>query len=161
MKVAFLTTAFSCLLVVVSLSIAQNTPISLSEFQKDVQAGAEKVGQPTKAPTEKDGDYARYRIEEGSNHRVLALSVMGTGLFSLFLLLWYLKSREATPETMVNGSGLVLVIFATVLVVILAKAEQQLTAATGILGAIAGYLFGKTTKGSGASEQTNSKNLTP
>jgi hypothetical protein len=48
----------------------------------------------------------------------------------------------------VNGSGLVLVIFATVLVVILAKVDQQLTAATGILGAIAGYLFGKATKGS-------------
>jgi len=47
----------------------------------------------------------------------------------------------------------VLVIFATVLVVILAKAEQQLTAATGILGAIAGYLFGKTTKGSDAEQK--------
>ena len=65
-------------------------------------------------------------------------------------MLAYLKVREATPETMVNGSGLVLVIFATVLVVILAKVDQQLTAATGILGAIAGYLFGKTTKDSSA-----------
>ena len=157
MKFAILATVLGSVLAVVSLSIAENTPVSLSELQKELQAGAEKVGQPTKAPAVEDGDYARYRIEEGSNHRVLALSVMGTGLFSLFLLLWYLKSREATPETMVNGSGLVLVIFATVLVVILAKAEQQLTAATGILGAIAGYLFGKATKGSDASEQANNK----
>jgi hypothetical protein len=138
---------------VVSLSQAQNTPVSLSELQKELQTGAEKVGQPSKAPTEEDKDYARYRIEEGSNHRILALSVIGAGLFSLFLVLWYLKSREATPETMVNGSGLVLVIFATVLVVILAKADQQLTAATGILGAIAGYLFGKATKDPGAGQK--------
>lgn len=60
---------------------------------------------------------------------------MGTGLLSLFLLLWYLKSTVATPATMVNSNGIVLVIFATVLVVILAKTDQQLTAATGILGA--------------------------
>jgi hypothetical protein len=161
MKSVFLATVIGSLLAVVSLSIADNTSVSLSELQKAVQAGAEKVGQPTKAPTEEGGDYARYRIEEGSNHLVLALSVMGTGLFSLFLVLWYLKSREASPETMVNGSGLVLVIFATVLVVILAKADQQLTAATGILGAIAGYLFGKATKGSGGPEQANNKNPTP
>ena len=54
---------------------------------------------------------------------------------------------------MVNGSGLVLVIFATVLVVVLAKVDQQLTAATGILGAIAGYLFGKATKGAEAEQK--------
>jgi hypothetical protein len=160
MKSLFLATVIGSLLAVVSPSMAENTQELLLKLQNDAQAGAEKVGQPTKAPTVEDGDYARYRIEEASNHLVLALSVMGTGLLSLFLLLWYLKSREATPETMVNGSGLVLVIFATVLVVILAKADQQLTAATGILGAIAGYLFGKATKGSDA-EQANNKNLTP
>lgn len=134
------------LLAVTSLSHAQTAPVSLSDLQKDVLAGAEKVAQPTKAPTEESGDYTRYRMEEESNRLVLALSVMGTGLLSLFLVLSYLKSREAAPETVVNGSGLVLVIFATVLVVILAKVDQQLTAATGILGTVAGYLFGKATK---------------
>ena len=56
---------------------------------------------------------------------------------------------------MVTGSGLVLVIFATVLVVILAKVDQQLTAATEILGAIAGYLFGKSAKGPEAEQKPN------
>jgi len=40
-----------------------------------------------------------------------------------------------------------------VLVVILTKVDQQLAAATGILGAIAGYLFGKATKGSGGEQK--------
>lgn len=56
---------------------------------------------------------------------------------------------------MVNGSGLVLVVFATLLVMVLAKADQQLTAATGILGAIAGYLFGKTTKSTEGGQRPN------
>jgi hypothetical protein len=46
----------------------------------------------------------------------------------------------------VHGSGLVLVVFATVLVVTMAETEQQLTAAIGILGAIVGYLFGSTSR---------------
>jgi hypothetical protein len=92
-------------------------------------------------------------MQDSTNNLILALSVMGAGLLSLFLVLWYLKSRDALPETMVNGSGLVLVVFATLSVMILAKADQQLTAATGILGAIAGYLFGKTTKGPEAEQK--------
>jgi len=37
--------------------------------------------------------------------------------------------------------------------VIRAKVDEQLTAATGILGVIAGYLFGKTTKGPDAGQK--------
>ena len=126
---------------------ATETPDILLELQNEVLAGAENVGQSTKAvPAEDNVDYARYRMQAGTNDLILALSVMAAGLLSLFLLLWNLRTIAASSETMVNGSGLVLVIFATVLVMILAKADQQLTAATGILGAIAGYLFGKTTK---------------
>jgi Na+-transporting methylmalonyl-CoA/oxaloacetate decarboxylase beta subunit len=146
MKSIFLSIVLGSLLAVISPSHAQNTPVSLSELQKELQAGAEEVTPPPQAPAEESGDFALYRMAEESNRLILALSVMGAGLLALFLVLTYLKSREAAPESVVTGSGLVLVIFATVLVVILAKVDQQLTAATGILGAIAGYLFGKTTK---------------
>jgi Na+-transporting methylmalonyl-CoA/oxaloacetate decarboxylase beta subunit len=146
MKSIFLSIVLGSLLAVISPSHAQNTPVSLSELQKELQAGAEEVSPPPQAPAEESGDFALYRMAEESNRLILALSVMGAGLLALFLVLTYLKSREAAPESVVTGSGLVLVIFATVLVVILAKVDQQLTAATGILGAIAGYLFGKTTK---------------
>jgi Na+-transporting methylmalonyl-CoA/oxaloacetate decarboxylase beta subunit len=146
MKSIFLSIVLGSLLVVISPSHAQNTPVSLSELQKELQAGAEEVSPPPQAPAEESGDFALYRMAEESNRLILALSVMGAGLLALFLVLTYLKSREAAPESVVTGSGLVLVIFATVLVVVLAKVDQQLTAATGILGAIAGYLFGKTTK---------------
>lgn len=54
---------------------------------------------------------------------------------------------------MVNASGLVLVVYATVLVVMIGKTDQQLMAAIGILGAIAGYLFGTATKGGAGGEK--------
>jgi Na+-transporting methylmalonyl-CoA/oxaloacetate decarboxylase beta subunit len=153
MKSTFLSIVLGSLLAVISPSHAQNTPVSLSELQKELQAGAEQVSPASQAPAEESGDFALYRMAEESNRLILALSVMGAGLLALFLVLTYLKSREAAPESVVTGSGLVLVIFATVLVVILAKVDQQLTAATGILGAIAGYLFGKTTKGPEAEQK--------
>lgn len=151
MKSLLLLVLIGSLLAAASLSRAEtkanDTSDILLELQNEVLAGAENVGQSTKAiPAEDNVDYARYRMQAGTNDLILALSVMAAGLLSLFLLLWNLRTIAASSETMVNGSGLVLVIFATVLVMILAKADQQLTAATGILGAIAGYLFGKTTK---------------
>jgi hypothetical protein len=100
-------------------------------------------------------DYSRYRMAEESNRLILALSVMEAGILSLLLVLAFLKSKETAPETMVTGSGLVLVIFATVLIVILVKRDEQLSAATGILGAIAGYLFGKATKGPEPEQKPN------
>ena len=160
MKSAVLSIVLGSLLAVISPSYAQNAQVSLSELEKELQSGAEQVDQPTKGSTEENGDYSRYRMQDSTNNLILALSVMGTGLLSLFLVLWYLKSRDALPETMVNGSGLVLVVFATLLVMILAKADQQLTAATGILGAIAGYLFGKAVKGP-ETEQRPGKTVTP
>ncbi len=64
-----------------------------------------------------------------------------------------------TPQDVLNVSGLSLIIFGTLLVVMVADAEVQLTAAVGILGALAGYLFrglhdkGDSARGSGAPKQ--------
>ena len=44
--------------------------------------------------------------------------------------------------------------------VIRAKIDEQLTAATGILDAIAGYLFGKTTTGSDAEQKPDTTGTT-
>ena len=158
MKLALLTTVL-CHLFFVNLSVAETIPPDTpSELEKVYKADAEKVVLSTATPT-KDAEeftlykYAQFKMEEESNRRLLAILVVVAAVLSLLIMLTYLSWRQASPETMVNGSGLVLVIFATVLVMILAKADQQLTAATGILGAIAGYLFGKATKASDAEQK--------
>jgi len=75
------------------------------------------------------------------------------GMLALYVILWFLrKSDEAkrdnnpnhvglAPQDIMNASGLSLIIFGTILVVIIADTEQQLIASVGILGAVAGYLF--------------------
>lgn len=125
---------------------AQTSQPSLETLEQAIQKGAESTEMVNEVLPEADDSYLQYRMEEETNRRMLALCVMGTAILVLLIVLGSLKSRQAAPETMVTGSGLVLVIFGTVLIVILAKADQQLTAAIGILGAIAGYLFGKTAK---------------
>lgn len=71
---------------------------------------------------------------------VIALTLMGTT--SLIAVLWFMGRRaDFTPQEVISASGVTLIIFATLLLVILADTDQQLTAAAGILGAMAGYLF--------------------
>jgi hypothetical protein len=78
---------------------------------------------------------------------IILVSVIG--VVSLGIILHFLlKTRaaaggdgEALPREIMNASGLTLIIFGTILVVMIADVEQQLTASVGILGALAGYLF--------------------
>lgn len=138
----------------VSMSFADTSSSTISDLEKQIASDSANAGQMTAVFPDSTTQLTVYRLEEESNRVLLALSVTGAGLLALFLVLSYLKSREAPPDSMVVGSGLVLVIFATVLIVILVKRDEQLTAATGILGAIAGYLFGKTTGSPSAIEKT-------
>ncbi|WP_025321187.1 hypothetical protein [Deferrisoma camini] len=84
-----------------------------------------------------------YRMKQEANRVIecvlLSITLVVSLASVLGVLLW--RSPHSTAQVL-NASGLVLVVFATVFIVVLADAEQQLTAAMGILGAIVGYLFG-------------------
>lgn len=60
---------------------------------------------------------------------------------SLVIVLYFLKTRQASAKDIVNASGLILIIFGTIILVLVVDTSEQLTAAIGIMGAIAGYLF--------------------
>jgi hypothetical protein len=140
-------------LLLATASFGADSTVSLSDLEAQATTEAAEAGKVAPASTEAATDYSRYRMAEESNRLILALSVMGAGVLSLFIVLAYLRSIGAAPESVVTGSGLVLVVFATVLIVILVKRDEQLTAATGILGAIAGYLFGKAAKSHDAEQK--------
>ncbi|MBK8274450.1 MAG: hypothetical protein IPK92_01075 [Nitrospira sp.] len=147
--------AIRCLLFVASF-VADATP-NLSYLEKQAPIDAAQVEKVEgAAPNKPVADYSRYRMEEESNRLILAIVVMATELLALFLVLSYLKSIGGAQEALLTGSGLVLVIFATVLIVILIKRGEQLTAATEILEAIAGYLFGKAVNEPEAEQPTKS-----
>jgi hypothetical protein len=77
------------------------------------------------------------------NNKVYEIVILGVvALLSLFLVLRFLgaKSNTSAPH-IVNATGLICIIFGTIMLVLMAQSDQQLTAAVGILGAVAGYLF--------------------
>jgi hypothetical protein len=96
-----------------------------------------------------------YKMQQEANkiYEIVILSVLA--LLSLFLVLRFLTTRAGySPTQVVNATGLICIIFGTILLVIMAQSDQQLTAAVGILGAVAGYLFrsmhvGEDAKGTG------------
>lgn len=70
-----------------------------------------------------------------------------TGISSLFIMLSFLsRSNSFTPRDVISSSGLVLIITGTIMIILIADTDQQLTAPIGIMGAIAGYLFGRMSK---------------
>ncbi len=87
---------------------------------------------------------AEFRVMQEKHKVYLLLGLLVVTPIFLFLELCYIKSTSYTAENVVNGTGLVLIIQATLLVVIASPTSEQLTAAIGVLGAIAGYLFGST-----------------
>jgi len=120
---------------------------SAADLLKEIQKGAPQA--PVAAPAANDAKlYHDAYIEVELSRRIFILAVIVAAVLSLVIVLWFLKLiGTSNSATMVNAAGLVLVVYATVLVVTIAQAEEQLTAAVGVLGAIAGYLFGTATKG--------------
>lgn len=83
----------------------------------------------------------RMRQEDNKLFEIIILSILA--LLSLYLVLRFITAKPVYSAThIVNVTGLIFIIFGTILLVIMADTEQQMTAAIGILGAVAGYLFG-------------------
>ncbi|NVM24756.1 MAG: hypothetical protein HWN70_02405 [Desulfobacterales bacterium] len=77
-----------------------------------------------------------------SFYAVIAICVLS--LITLLLTLLFLNRSQfsASANDIVNAIGLIIIVFGTIILVLVSETEQQITAAIGILGAIAGYLFG-------------------
>ena len=84
-----------------------------------------------------------YRITQERYRFYEVILLACVGVFALIVVLSFIgKSPRHQPRDMVNATGLILVIFSTIIIILLADVEVQLTAAMGVLGGIAGYLFG-------------------
>mgnify|MGYP001296026405 CR=1 FL=1 len=86
---------------------------------------------------------ADYRMLQERNRITLLITIMISTPIILGIVLYCLKnSSQCSEESLVNAIGLVLVIEGTIFIAVSAATTEQLTAPIGILGAIAGYLFG-------------------
>jgi hypothetical protein len=83
-----------------------------------------------------------FLLEREHNKLLEAAFVSMLAVTLLFIVLRFLNSKgpSAVPH-MVSATGLICIIFGTILLVLMAETESQLTASVGILGAVAGYLF--------------------
>jgi hypothetical protein len=92
----------------------------------------------------------RYRLYECLALSVIVIVALATVLFFIT------RNKAYTATDIVNASGLILIIFGTIFLVVLTDAESQLSTGIGVMGAIAGYLFGKMQRNDthGATSQT-------
>ncbi len=91
--------------------------------------------------------YHEWKMLLERNRLIYCVVLSLTAVSSLAIMLWFLTKSKHSAENIVSASGLVFIIFGTIILVILASADAQLTAAIGVMGAIAGYLFGSIQRG--------------
>jgi hypothetical protein len=90
---------------------------------------------------------ADYRQMQEKHKLYLLLGILiFTPIFLWLVLVYIRKCDSLDSEGVVHASGLVLIIQSTTFIVIAAPTSEQLTAAIGVLAAIAGYLFGSSSK---------------
>lgn len=115
--------------------IIQGSPSHLDSAARD--ASGDGSGQPLTERT------AEYRMLQERHRMILLIAIMVSTPILLAMVLFCLKnSPQCSEESFVSAIGLVLVIAGTMFIAVSAATTEQLTAPIGILGAIAGYLFG-------------------
>lgn len=130
------------LLIPINYGMSQVNP---SEQSKEIVQNVE-FGAPTTevAPQGQLVTEGEFRKLQQIQKTYLLVAIIAATPIMLFLVLFFIKkSPHHTPENLVNVSALVLVIQATTFISVYAPTSEQLTAPIGILGAIAGYLFGQ------------------
>ena len=76
--------------------------------------------------------------------RLIACGIVSlVAIFIIMIVLRHVTKVDHTATNLIHISGLILIVFGTIILVIVADGSDQLTAPIGVLGAIAGYLFGK------------------
>jgi hypothetical protein len=101
---------------------------------------------------------ASYREMQEQHKLYLLIGILiFTPIFLWLVLVYIRKCDSLDSEGVVHASGLVLIIQSTTFIVIAAPTSEQLTAAIGVLAAIAGYLFGSSSKKKQEKEGTAGK----
>ena len=88
-----------------------------------------------------------YRMTQQKHKLYECVILSAAVVICLLIVLKFLTRTNYTATHLVNAAGLVFIIFGTIFVIILSDVDQQLTGAMGILGAVAGYLFGTMKRG--------------
>ncbi len=140
--------AFSTLLFV-SASASWSDNDILKEFDfKNLQKSQESDNSEISGSLTNYKMYIDARMHQQKTKLYECIVIASLAVVSLFIVLRYItNSKSYTAAHIVNASGLIVIVFGALLLPLFAETDQQLTATVGILGAIAGYLFGSMRKG--------------
>ena len=94
-----------------------------------------------------ESDAAQLAVIENAYRYVLITAILYA--FTLVIITILMNTTDHQAKDIVTVIGLVSVIFGAILLVLVVDTTDALTAPMGILGAIAGYLFGRSQKGEG------------
>ncbi len=79
--------------------------------------------------------------ERVRNELIYIVLLCALALITTTITLYFMRDRDHDARDIVNAAGLNLIIIGTIILVLVVDTSEQLTAAIGVLGAIAGYLF--------------------
>jgi hypothetical protein len=94
------------------------------------------------AETQQYNSDAQYRRDMVITERISIIVLAVMSIFSLFYVLRIMAQKQHQPSDLLLAAGLISIVYGTIILVLVVESLEQLTASTGILGAIAGYLFG-------------------
>jgi 5-bromo-4-chloroindolyl phosphate hydrolysis protein len=117
------------------------TQYDYKKVEKQLEEPAKKVSAPSIA-AEADKLQANIILIRERNKFFSIGFLLVSLMVSLYCILYFIRKTRHGADDIVHASGLVLIIFGTIIIVLMVDVEQQLTAAIGIMGAIAGYIFG-------------------
>ena len=148
MRITMVLFALATLLIVsVPASWGENDILKEFEF-KNVQQNQESDNSGISGPLTNYQMYLDTRMNQQKTKLYECIVIASLAVISLFIVLRNItNSKSYTAEHVVNASGLIVIVFGALLLPLFAETDQQLTATVGILGAIAGYLFGSMRKG--------------
>ena len=89
-----------------------------------------------------DADGAREVVRERVHNELIYIILLCLlSVTTTTIILLFMRTRRHDAKDIVNAAGLNLIIIGTIILVLVVDTSEQLTAAIGVLGAIAGYLF--------------------
>lgn len=141
--------AAALVLAVADVAAAQVATGRLNEIKREFAYNqavktSEPVGAANAPASEEEAKrYHEFRMQQQKDKVIFAGLLGVLALIAHVVVLRFLPRTASGAMHIVGATGLVYIVFGTIILVVIANTEAQLTAAMGILGAFAGYLFGR------------------
>ncbi len=154
------------LLIFSETTLAQESPDRVRQFAREYSfdQSVRMAGLPDSTEASMtEAELKRYHdflMAQQRNKVIFSILLGITALIAHVVVLRSFPHTERSANHIVSATGLIYIVFGTIILVVIANTDQQLTASMGILGAVAGYLFGRSQRDQREQEETNGQSPT-